>query len=638
MNGDRRSLTAIRVTAFSLAAALLMVTLLPGPAAAFKIFGIRLWGSEETQEAAEKVLDAVPYEVHLTVDNDAELGELLNSISLLVTKKDTPPSGTIGLLTRAKNDKRRLVAALYSQALYGGTVDILIDGTPFGNVPIDTVLNRGAPAAVAIDVDSGPVFTFARADAQTTTGEAIDLAEFGVVAGEPAKSDAVVNAESRLVTAWRDDGYAFARIAGRDMIADHRNRRLEVDLRLRPGPLAVFGPVTVSGAENVDSAFIIEQANIPQGTVYSPKRLADASKRLRGLGVFDSVVIVEAEEPGPDNSVSISIEVSERKPRTVGVGVTAATQDGLGTEAFWTHRNPFGRAEQLRLEGAVSGIGRSNFSTSLDYHVAATFTKPDVWGPTTSFKSRLEAQYQDTDAFKKHSFSGSAGLERAFSDQLTGTAYLEVEYARFSDTTGPTASVLVSAPLELIRDTRDDRLNPTTGYRALLSAEPTFDIHNSDSFFKTQGGLNAYRALNSSGTLVLAGRALVGSILGARLTEVPADRRFYAGGGGSIRGYEFQSAGPRSGGQPTGGLSLIETSVEARLRVTDNIGLAAFVDSGGAFTSSTPGQGGDWCTGAGAGVRYLTPVGPVRLDFGVPLNKISGDPDFGFYLGLGQAF
>ncbi|MCY6380403.1 autotransporter assembly complex protein TamA [Hoeflea prorocentri] len=638
MNGDQRSLTAMKAMAFSLAMALLIVTLSPGQAAAFKIFGIRLWGSEDAKEAAEEVPDAVPYDVHLSVDDDAELGELLNSISLLVTKKDSPPSGTIGLLTRAKNDKRRLVAALYSEALYGGTVDILINGTAFENVPIDAVLNRGAPASVHIDVDAGPEFTFARADARTTTGDTIDLAQFGVVVGEPAKSETVVNAESKLVTAWHDDGYAFARIASRDMIADHRNRTLEVDVRLNPGPLAIFGPVTVSGAEDVDSAFIIQQANIPQGTVYSPKRLSDASKRLRGLGVFDSVVIVESEEPGPDNSVSISIEVSERKPRTIGAGVTAATQDGLGTEAFWTHRNLFGRAEQLRIEGAVSGIGRSNFSTSLDYHVAATFTKPGVWGPTTSFKSRLEAQYQDTDAFKKHSFSANAGLEREFDDQLTGSAYLDVEYARFQDTDGPSTSVLVSVPLELIRDTRDDRLNPTTGYRALLSAEPTYDVHNGDSFFKTQAGLSVYRALNSSGSFVLAGRVLVGSIFGADLSEVPADRRFYAGGGGSVRGYEFQSAGPRSGSQPTGGLSLVETSIEARLRVTENIGLAAFIDSGGAFTSSTPGQGGEWFTGAGAGIRYLTPVGPLRVDLGVPLNKISGDPDFGVYLGLGQAF
>ncbi|WP_136656968.1 autotransporter assembly complex family protein [Nitratireductor sp. XY-223] len=637
MNSDRRSTSKSPYTAACLAGALLSLFIYSTPVAAFELFGIRLWGREQPQEVAEPVPDAVPYNVALTVD-DQELKELLDSVSILVSEKDTPPSGTIGLLTRSKNDKKRLVAALFSVARYGGTVNILINGTPFEDVPIDAVLNSGAPVNVAIRVQAGPSFTFAQPNAATTTGEPIDLSQYGVVAGQPARSDLIVEAERKLVVAWHEQGYAFSKIASREMIADHESRTLEVDLRLKPGPLAVFGTVTVSGAEDVDPAFIIQQANIPVGTVYNPKRLKDASTRLRGLGVFDSVVIVESETPGPNNSVPISIEVSERKPRTIGVGVTAATEDGLGAEAFWVHRNLFGRAETLRIEGAVSGIGRNNFSTSLDYHVAATFTKPGVWGPTTSFRSRLEAQVQDTDAFNKNSVSGSAGLEREFSDELTGQVDVVVEYARFEDTSGPSTSVLVSVPGQLVLDTRDNRLNPTTGYRVLLAAEPTYDVHNGNAFFKTQGAFSIYRSVSEDDRLVLAGRVAVGSILGASLTEVPADRRFYAGGGGSIRGYEFQHAGPRSGGSPTGGLSVIETSVEARYRLTEKFGLAAFVDSGGAFTSSTPGQGGRWFTGVGVGGRYLTPVGPLRVDVGVPLDKISGDPDFGIYLGLGQAF
>ncbi|MEX3009374.1 autotransporter assembly complex family protein [Hoeflea sp. TYP-13] len=637
MNRDRRILSGIRALASGLAVALIVAMPVATPAFAFELFGIRLWGEKkQSEQTAEDVPDPIRYQVGLTVD-DPELKEQLDNVSLLVTKKDTPPSGTIGLLTRAKNDKKRLVAALFSTAHYGGTVNILINGNPFEVVPIDAVLDRGE-VTVAIHVLAGPTFTFANPDAATTNGQQIDLTEYGVVAGQPARSEVVVEAEKKLVAAWRDKGYAFAKIAGREMIADHNDRELEVDLRLDPGPLTVFGKVTVSGAEDVEPDFIIQQANIPEGTVFSPKRLTDAAKRLRGLGVFDSVVIIEAEEPGPGKSVAISIEVSERKPRTVGIGVTAATKDGLGAETFWVHRNLFGRAESIRVEGAVSGVGRSNFSTSLDYHVAATFTKPGVWGPTTSFQSRVEAQFQDTDAYKKQSVGGSVGLSREFSDQLTGDINLNVEYARYQDTTGPSTSLLISTPIQLIRDTRDNKLNPTSGYRALLSTEPTYDTHNGDGFLKSQVAFSTYRAVNDAGTFVLAGRVNVGTIVGTGLSQVPADRRFYAGGGGSIRGYGYQSASPRTAGQPSGGLSLVETSIEARFSLTETIGLAAFIDSGGAFTSSTPGQGGTWYTGVGAGVRYLTPVGPFRIDVGFPLNKISGDPDFGVYLGLGQAF
>ncbi len=637
MNRDRRIPHRIKALAAGITVALVLGLPVATPAFAFELFGIHLWGEKkQTEQAAEDIPDPIYYKVELTVD-DSKLKERLESVSLLVTKRGKPPSGTIGLLTRAKNDKKRLVAALFSAARYGGTVNILINGNPFEVVPIDAVLDRGVNDVV-IHIQTGPAFTFASPDAATTTGQRINLTEFGVVAGKPARSEVVVAAEKKLVSAWRDKGYAFARIASREMIADHNDRELEVDLRLDPGPLTVFGEVSVSGAEDVDPEFIIQQANIPVGATFSPKRLADGARRLRGLGVFDSVVISEAEQPGPGNSVAISIEVSERKPRTFGVGVTAATDDGLGAETFWVHRNLFGRAESLRIEGAVSGVGRSNLSTSFDYLIAATCTKPGVWGPTTTFKSRIEAQYQDTDAFEKQSIGGSVGLSREFNDHLSGEIGLNVEYADYQDTTGPTTSLLISTPIQAIQDTRDNKLNPTSGYRLLLAAEPTYDAQNGNSFLKMQAAFSTYRAVNEERTLVLAGKIAAGSIIGTPLSQIPADRRFYAGGGGSIRGYGYQLASPRIGDMLTGGLSLVEASLEARYSLTETIGLAVFVDSGGAFTSSTPGQGGTWYTGVGAGVRYLTPVGPFRLDVGIPLNKIDGDPDFGIYLGLGQAF
>ncbi len=608
------------------------------PAYSFDFFGFNLFGKKtEKEEVVEPVPDPVQYDVTLTVD-DADLKERMDGVSILVTDKDKPPSGTIGLLTRARNDKRRLIAALYASAYYGGTVNVLINGRPFELIPIDTVVNRGGIAHVQIHIQTGPVFTFDKPQARTTSGTAIDLSDFGIVAGEPARSELVVEAGRKLVSAWRDKGYAFARVVDREMTADHKGDDLEVTVVLDTGPRATFGAVTIVGAKNVDADFIKKQADIPAGAIYNPKRLTDASKNLRGLGVFDSVVIVEAEKPGPDGSVAISIEVSERKPRTLGVGVTAATEDGLGAEAFWTHRNLFGRAESLKLEGAVSGIGRSTFSTSLDYNVAATFRKPGFLGPTTTFVARAEAEFQDTDAFNKKSVGGSVGLIKEFSDQMSGKISLDAEYARFTDTVGPPKTLIISAPMELTRDTRDNTAFPTSGYRMLLTAEPAYDIHNGNAFFKTMAAFSAYQAIDKSGDFVLAGRLAAGSILGSNLSQVPADRRFYAGGGGSIRGYAFQAAGPRSGTQPTGGLSLVEATLEARYKLTRSFGLAAFVDSGGAFTSSTPGKGGTWFTGVGAGIRYLTPVGALRLDVGIPLKKIEGERDFGIYLGLGQAF
>ena len=621
--------------------AALAVALPVSPAAAFKIFGIQLFGKkeEEPEPETQDVVDPVRYDVSLTVDDPA-LKEDLEKVSILVGEVEKPASGSVGLLSRARNDKRRLVAALFAQARYGATVAIVINGRPFEQIPIDADLARGGKAQVVIYVKTGPVFTFAQPDAATVSGEPIDLADYGVVPGEEARSERVVEAGRELVSAWRDRGYAFARISASNLTADHRTDTLEVTLRLDPGPLTVFGDVTVVGATDVDPRFIARQADIPRGGTYSPKVLADAAARLRGLGVFNSVVIEEGDTPVDGNMVAITITVAERKKRTFGAGVTAATTDGLGFEGFWAHRNLFGRAESFRIEGGVTGIGRSNFSGGFDYNVTATFKKPGVFTPSTNFRASAEALIEDTDAYDKQSLGGSVGFEHQFSDTLAGEIDLKYENADYDNASfGPDHASLLSLPGQLVWDTRDNKLNPTTGFRVLLAAEPTYDTDNDNMFFKTQGSVSAYQAVNKARTFVLAGRVAAGTIQGSSLSAIPPDRRFYAGGGGSIRGYTYQNAGPRSAtGQPTGGLSFVETSVEARFLVTERIGLATFIDGGGAFESPTPGKGGTWYTGVGAGIRYLTPVGPLRVDVAVPLKKISGDPSVAFYLGLGQAF
>jgi translocation and assembly module TamA len=154
-----------------------------------------------------------------------------------------------------------------------------------------------------------------------------------------------------------------------------------------------------------------------------------------------------------------------------------------------------------------------------------------------------------------------------------------------------------------------------------------------------RGEASIYQSLDASGRYVAALRVATGSILGAgSVPDVPADRRFYAGGGGSVRGYAYQGVGPKdANGQPTGGLSLAEASVEMRIGITDTIGIVPFVDAGAVSEEDYPDFSGTK-VGAGLGLRYLTPFGPLRLDAAVPVNPDPDDPDFAIYAGIGQAF
>ncbi|HOV03544.1 MAG TPA: BamA/TamA family outer membrane protein, partial [Kaistiaceae bacterium] len=312
--------------------------------------------------------------------------------------------------------------------------------------------------------------------------------------------------------------------------------------------------------------------------------------------------------------------------------------DGAGIEAHWGHRNLFGGAEQIRVEGSVSRIGSADTS-ELDYELGVTFVKPGIIDPDTDLTAEARLRQEMPDAYESRSATAKLGLNHRFSDTLSASIGAEIEQARIEDEFGTEDYTLIGAPAELVWDTRDNRLDPSKGFHALAFAEPIVDLRNDESFFVSKASFSAYRAIDESRRFVLAGRIAAGSITGAGLTAVPADRRFYAGGGGSVRGYPYQGIGPMtSGGNPIGGLSFVEGSAEVRIRVTDKIGIVPFIDAGQVYAEDWPAFDEPLKVGAGIGLRYLTPVGPLRLDVAVPLDKEPDDPPVAVYLGLGQSF
>jgi translocation and assembly module TamA len=184
-------------------------------------------------------------------------------------------------------------------------------------------------------------------------------------------------------------------------------------------------------------------------------------------------------------------------------------------------------------------------------------------------------------------------------------------------------------------------VDPTEGFRLTLNASPYADMtHGGDLFAILKLVGTAYLNISGDGRSVLAGRAAFGTIPGGTNANIPFDKLFYAGGGGSVRGFAYQSAGPRDAfNNPLGGASLIEGSIEFRQRFGESWGAVLFVDAGSAYTDTLP-NFSQFAPriGAGAGVRYYTSFGPARLDVGVPLNKRDGDAPFGVYVSIGQAF
>ena len=632
-----RGFAAVRMRLSASAIALLLAgSCLTAPAQAFEFLGFT-FGSKDESAIAEDIPDPVSYKASMSgIEGDRKAA--LKDVSLLISKQEQPVSGTTGLLVRARTDQKRLVGALYQQGRYGGVVEINVNGQPYEDVPLDANLKDKGPAQVEIHVQEGPEFRFAAPKASLSDGTPIALADYGVVEGKIALSEKVLEAEEALVAHYQRIGYPHARISHRQLEADHDRKLLEVSMEVETGSQARLGAAQVTGSKNVDAAFIRRQADVPEGELYSPDAIKSTAKRLRSLGVFDSVIVKTGDEVGPDGTVPVLIDVKERKMRTLGAGVTVGNTEGVGIEAFWTHRNIFGHAESLRIEGGVARIGQNDID-QYDYNAAILFAKPGIIGPASTFDSKLSVKIENPDAFNKRAISGEVGIRQQFSDELSGRIGVNVEYARVKDSTSSQTSLLTSLPMELSWDNRDNKLDPTEGFQVMLEAEPTISASDDVNFLKFSATATGYYALDEAKRFVLAGKIAAGSIIGADKSDIPADRRFYAGGGGSIRGYAFQAAGPRdAANKPSGGRSYALVSAEARMRVTDTIGVAAFVDTGGSFNSTLPGKDGDYYTGVGAGVRYLTPVGPLRLDVAIPLKKIDGEPQYGVYLGLGQAF
>lgn len=613
---------------------------LAAPASAFEIFGVRLFGSEKEPPPP----DAISYSVEVTVpegDNSLKK-EIQNASRLYEGRKEVSP-GPAALLATARGDYQRILATLYADGRYGGTISIRVAGLEAADAPIDSDIPDGA--TVLINVDPGPVYLFENLKIENRPGPIANdrtlpktPEELGFVDGLPAKSTVVLAAESSLVGRWREKGYPKARIAERTATAVAPERELDVYIRTDPGRPAVFGGTTVNGTSRMDPGFVAYYAGITPGEPFDPDVLDRARDQLRRLETFNAVRIVEADEVTNEGTLPITLEVAERKRFVVGGGALFSSVDGFGLEGYWRDRNLFGRGEKLSVEASAGGIDGDD-PNGYNYSLALSFLKPGVFTPYTDFASRVYAEQLAPTTFRARTVGANAGFKHRFDERLSGEIFAKFEASTIDETTvGDGDFYMLSLPGALNYDGSDNALDPTRGFRVGLKAEPFQEFNYNNTGLISEVAGSVYFPLADE-RVVLAARAMVGSIVGVPLDEMPANRLYFAGGGGSIRGYPYLGVGPRDAfGEIVGGRSIFTTSAEARIKVTPSIGIVPFVDAGNAFESELPDFDQPLKVGAGVGLRYYTGLGPIRFDVAVPLEPYDGDPPIAFYIGLGQAF
>ncbi|WP_416797326.1 autotransporter assembly complex protein TamA [Ciceribacter azotifigens] len=623
-------------SALTVAATALFCLGFAGDAHAFKIFGITLFGDDE---ADVNVVDPLNYSVHLDTDgSDRELARAIERSSLLVNQAENPVSGDLGLVIKARDDRDRLIAALYERAHYGGVVTVTIGGRSIDDLPPNPKFDRSGPVPVTLRVEPGPVFTLGDIRLEGDAAR-LDPGRYDLRPGADAGSLVIIKAARQIVDDLKTEGRPLAHLTEQQVVADHKSRTVDVVLGAESGPIAPIGPVTISGEKAVDPDFIRRYSRLNQGKPYIPEDIRKASERLRKLGVFSSVTIKEAETLAPDGSLPIGITVSEGKHRYFGFGASISTIDGGGLQGYWGHRNLFGQAESLRIEGSVGGLGNWNGVENLDYTAGISFVKPGAFVPSGTLDASIKGSTITTESYDAASVVARLGYSYELSDKDTLSAAATLSFDDIDDAFGNNRYVTFALPIDYVRDTRDNTLNPTEGYRATLSAAPSYEVLEGTIFSSFEGSISGYRGFGEDDRLVLAGKLAAGTLIGGDgLASMPATRRFYAGGGGSVRGYAYQEISPYNGsGDATGGRSYVTGSVEARLNVTNTIGVVPFLDFGTVSSEIYP-DFSDVRLGAGIGLRYNTPFGPIRLDVAMPLDRYDGGSRYGIYAGIGQSF
>ena len=613
---------------------------LAAPAAAFEIFGFRFF-EDDTEDAV--IADPQPYTVEVVVVGDPALAGVVDRASTLVQDAAEPASGAAGLLATARGDYERIVAAMYGEGRYGPVVSISVGGREASTLPPDVVLPD--PVPVVISVDTGPEFRFSRLAIANQAPPTTDPADYveppfvvGFAAGEVARSKVVLRAEQLTLEAWRQLGHPKAAVARRDVVADHATNTVDVTLVVDPGPRAAFGPVSVTGQERMDPEFIAWMTGLTVGQEYDPDDVKLAQKRLDRLEVFQVARLEAAQNIGPGGLLPFTVIVQELPGRRFGVGATYSSLDGLGVEAYHLWRNLFGRAERLRLDARVASIGYPVDSSQFDYFFGGTFTKPGVFNPDTDFIAAVSAERSVYPTFTETSASIRAGLNHVLSDHIAFEAGAEFERSRFDDAFGTRDFAVLGLYGSATLDFRDNPTNATEGWYLQGTLEPYYELvyGNPQARLVMEG--RTYFGFGDDDQLVLAARLRGGAVVGPSLDQIPPDRLFFAGGGGSVRGYAYRSIGVDDGnGRVTGGRYLLEGSLEARARVTEDIGVVGFLDGGYVAADVFPGLE-DLRLGTGVGVRYETGFGPLRADLAIPLNKRPGDADYAVYVGIGQAF
>ncbi|HEY1072814.1 autotransporter assembly complex family protein [Brevundimonas sp.] len=560
--------------------------------------------------------------------------ELRRELERAVGTVDDAPSSRFEARRRARTAMESAEALLRSEGYYQPTLQDDVEGE---DKPVAVVTVTPGRRFVLGETKVNWVAPVPDADASRNA-----TADLGLAPGDPGRAADVLAAEGRIVAGLTRQGYADAKAEPRRVVVDHATFTVQPNFNIASGALVRLDGVRVRTRGPSNPEWVAGLAPWTAGDRYDPEDVAELERRLLDTGVYDGVGVSLSplDQVDADGLRPVIVTLSDRPRSLLEAGATYSTAEGAGVDVFQTRYNRFGRAATLKYGGRFA---------SIDSRLGGEASFPHWRRPGRTLKLSAYLVNEQTDAYDRSAVALSADLSQRIGKTSFFTYGLGVDAGQYTEnrfdpiTQAPITFdrdlAIVTGRAAAFMDRSNDPLNPTTGFRLYVSAQPTA-VTGEDTvlFLRTEGQATGYLPLQDGARTVLAGRARIGSIIGGQELTVPSDRLFYSGGGGSVRGYSYQSINPRlPDNTPRGGVSLFETSLELRRDIGQKFQAVGFVDAGAIGFQETPNLT-NMRYGAGVGVRYKLPFGPVRADVAFPLNKREGDSGFQLYISIGQAF
>jgi translocation and assembly module TamA len=549
-------------------------------------------------------------------------------------KKAEGKDANIAQITRrARADVDLIDKLLRTRGYYDGRISYQLQATEGSQQRIDVTLN-GEPRDL-----------YRLSEVSLTGLSAADPREvrlrglFTTKPGDPADTDSILASTDALRVGLGEGGYPFAKVEEPILHVDHDEHDASLDVIVATGGFRRYGRINVSGDPPFGAEHVGDIARFSAGDQYKQSEITDLTRALVATGLVASAE-VKAEPSSTADLVDLSVHMTKAPPHTIAGALGYGTGEGARAELSWQHRNLFPPEGALTVRGVAGTQEQSG---------TVTFRRANFHSRDRVLNGQIALRYVQLDAYTATTATIGASLERqtniifqkAWTWSVGGEFIVSDERDLYGETLTPRRRryFIAAAPASLTYDGSDDLLDPKRGFRLGGRLSPEVSLQDG-TFGYVRAQVDGSVYVPTSDRLTIAGRVRLGTIVGASADRIAPTRRFYAGGGGSVRGYAYQAIGPRDlNNDPVGGRSLGEISLEARYRFgsANQFGIVPFIDAGTISANPWP-TIGDMRVGAGIGVRYYSNFGPVRIDVGTPINPQAGDPRIGVYVSLGQAF